>query len=373
MGAGTSLPGALLPEFMDAFTLSPFGAGSILAMSSIGYLASVLSTPRLLSVRGVRATARDGLILYTASSLLIGVAPHAWMVGIALLALGLGFGAIDVSTNALFAAQSGPRTTNVLNLVHFFFGIGAFALPALAAIVLGSSWGWPLLCLLLAITSASAALGWQWLPPASATLSQPEADTRPGHRFRSGPVLLFALILGLYVGAEVGLGSWIAEYMVAIRSLPIDQAAATLSSYWLGLAVGRLILSTIAHKIGDRLLLLLSALASLAALWTALEVREATTAAFFFFATGMALSGIFPTVIALTGRAQPNDIARATSAVIAASAVGGILVPWLMSLLSDHNGIERGMFFYAGVTGAMVFVILATMRDSTKQEHTGAQ
>lgn len=362
MGAGTSLPGALLPEFIDQFGLSPLGAGTILAMSSIGYLASVLSTPRILSRRGVRATARDGLIVYAVSSILIGLAPQAWMVGGALLALGLGFGAIDVSTNALFAARSGPRTTNVLNLIHFFFGIGAFALPALAAAVLASTWGWPLLCFLLAATSAAAGFGWQGLPPDATTLQSPPVASTPTDGIVSGSVRLLALVLGLYVGAEVGLGSWIGEYMVAIRSVPVEPSAATLSAYWLGLAVGRLLLSAVAHRVEDRTLLLLSAAASVATLWAALEMADAMGAAACFFATGMAFAGIFPTVIALAGRAHPTDVARATSAVIAMSAVGGITIPWLMSLISEQYGIEGGMCFYVWIVSAMVAVILAAIR-----------
>src|SRR5262249_51521455 len=124
-----------------------------------------------------------------------------WTIGtVALLVAGLGIGLLEVSGNALVVLAAGPRRTNVLNIVHLFFGLGAFAAPALSTrtVAMGLSWRVPFLVAggIMALIAAA----WRAVP-----VMEAEPPHAAGGSVR-GPTYLLAALLAVYVGVETGIG-----------------------------------------------------------------------------------------------------------------------------------------------------------------------
>jgi fucose permease len=95
------------------------------------------------------------------------------------------------------------------------------------------------------------------------------------------------------------------------------------------------------------------------ALTVALAAEASGTVVLGFAATGAALSGIFPTVIALGGRLHPHRTARVTTVLIAGGGVGGIVLPWLVSAIAEAAGLIVGMRFYIVLALGMLGLALA--------------
>ena len=60
---------------------------------------------------------------------------------------------------------------------------------------------------------------------------------------RERGVLLGALLLAVYVGLEIGIGNWAFSYLVEDREQADLLAGYTVSGYWLGLTLGRFLIS----------------------------------------------------------------------------------------------------------------------------------
>lgn len=363
IGACMTLPGSLLPVLVEAFDIRLVEAGTMLALQSIGYLLSVLVSRWLIARFGARRVTSAGLLLFGLGIVAFGQVSN-WIAGACvMLVSGLGFGAMEVAGNTLVLALGGARNANMLNFVHLFFGIGSLATPAVVTRVVtaGVSWRW--VFVVVGAATAVIALGWIAVedPPAEEAHASARTTTP---RSRMVPLLL-ASILGLYVGAEMGVGAWLTKFMVSEQGVTLPFAGNVLSAYWLGLSAGRFALIFVAHHIAESTLIAgLSALSS-AALLGAVMAPDPWFAAAAFTVAGLGYSGVFPAVIALGGRYQPENTAAITSVLIAGAGVGGIVVPWLMSAVSDALSLTAGMALYAVLTAAMAALAVLYMRLGT--------
>jgi MFS family permease len=57
-------------------------------------------------------------------------------------------------------------------------------------------------------------------------------------------------MLALYAGQELSVGNWGFSYLVRTRALPHSLAGYTVSGYWLGLTLGRFLISPLAARAG---------------------------------------------------------------------------------------------------------------------------
>ena len=87
------------------------------------------------------------------------------------------------------------------------------------------------------------ALAFGLLPFAGLRASSEPTSLRRGlELLRRDPLLLLlTLIILLYLGAEIGVSNWIAEYFVQVRGATPAQGAYMVSLLWVGLLVGRLV------------------------------------------------------------------------------------------------------------------------------------
>jgi fucose permease len=64
---------------------------------------------------------------------------------------------------------------------------------------------------------------------------------------------LCAMFLLGYVGTEVALGGWIVTFMIRVRHGEEFASGMTATGFWLGLAIGRIILGFVTPRIGEKL------------------------------------------------------------------------------------------------------------------------
>jgi FHS family glucose/mannose:H+ symporter-like MFS transporter len=355
LGAGIALPGALLPLLVDAFAIRLVEAGSMLACAPIAQLVGTLLAARLVARLGARATAGAGVALLGAGMLGFSLA-HGWVAGAALLAVGgLGIGLLEVAVNTRLLTLGGPHASNVLNFTHLFFGVGSGAMPVLAtfAVTHGLSWRAPFV--LCGAATVAVAAAWTVAPPDPA-VAAPPAGAAPARGRRRAALL--AACMAVYVGIEIGAGAWIAEYLVRARGAALEAAGSAVAVYWFGLTLGRVALAGLAHRTPPERLVQRATLAATVLLAAALSAPSAEAATVGFAATGLALAGIFPGLIAIGGRWYPHEPARIASRLLIGAGAGSIVVPWAMSAVADRIGVAGGMRCY--VAAALAMSVLAT-------------
>ena len=149
-------------------------------------------------------------------------------------------------------------------------------------------------------------------------------------------------MLAVYVGLELSLGNWGFSYLVQARALPGAVAGYAVSGYWLGLTLGRFLISPVASRIGATTagmiyacLAGVTAAATLAWLSPAASLSVAALVLIGFF-----LGPVFPTTMAIAPRLTQARLAPTAIGVMnAGSVVGAAALPWLAGAIAQREGI----------------------------------
>ncbi len=315
----------------------------------VSYAAFVLagvSTGALIGRCGVRIALTAGGGGYLLAGLYLATRPPFAAFLAAQLVTGYGTGVIESALNVYLAAL--PRAATLLNRLHAFFGVGALLGPLLAAWILSFA-SWTVVWLVLAAVCVPLVVGflvaYPGPEPAAPAPGRPAPAPAPGSMLgaalRDRGVQLGAAMLALYVGLELSVGNWGFSYLVQARALPEPLAGYTVSGYWLGLTLGRFLISPIAARAGATTAgLMYACLAGVTAAATLAWLSPTALACVAVGLLGFFLGPIFPTTMAITPRlTQARLVPTAIGVMNAASVVGGSALPWLAGTIAQNAGM----------------------------------
>lgn len=371
-GIGTTA-GATLPLVIRHFDWNYLAAGWIFAASALGYFLSTFVTGLVLPQWGIRRLMIVGLVLQAIGIGGFGVWGTLPVNMVLFLILGLGQGAVEVSTNVGVVRIEAPGQSRLMNVVHSAFTIGAMAAPFMAGLLawIQAPWRW------VYILMAAVAVGMLvWTSRAGEWINQSEADDAPlasgnatKHTKLHDPLLvLLAAIIFFYVGAEIGISNWIAEYFVKIHRTSASVGALMVAVFWFGIFLGRMTLGLWDHGKHQGRNLLISALISLVALLVAIWISSPWLSAGLFLLTGVGYSIVYPCVMSLVGVCFPKRQSAAIGIISTSGGVGVFLFPFAMSAISERFGLVDGFLFYLALTALMcVCVVVSLMLLNTRK------
>ncbi len=161
-----------------------------------------------------------------------------------------------------------------------------------------------------------------------------------GNALQHRHLVLGALGIFVYVGAEVGIGSFLAIYlsMPEIGGMTASQASHYISWYFGGAMVGRFIGAAVMQKITGNRVLMFNAMA--AVLLLALTMLSSGKLAMWsLLLIGLCNSIMFPTIFSLA----LQNLGRSTgqgSGILCLAIVGGAVLPLLQGMLADRIGVQ---------------------------------
>lgn len=176
---------------------------------------------------------------------------------------------------------------------------------------------------------------------------------------RERGVLLGAAMLAVYVGLEIGMGNWGFSYLVQARALRPSIAGYSVSGYWLGLTIGRFVISPVAARMGvSTASMIYACLAGITVTATLAWLSPvAAGASVALMLLGFCLAPIFPTTMAIVPQLTSARLAPTAIGVInAASTVGGAALPWLEGVITQNAGVVMLLPF--SVTLALILIAI---------------
>jgi len=173
-----------------------------------------------------------------------------------------------------------------------------------------------------------------------------EAASGPGQKvddsiWKHPNLLLGAIGIFTYVGAEVSIGSFLVNYFGSpeIASLSAKTAAGFVSFYWGGAMVGRFLGAGLLRRFKPGSLLALCA-ALAATLVTASMLLGGHTAMWTILAVGFFNSIMFPTIFSL-GVAELGPLTGNGSGLLNMAIVGGAILPVVQGFIADRLGLHH--------------------------------
>lgn len=175
-------------------------------------------------------------------------------------------------------------------------------------------------------------------------------------------LVLGAVGIFIYVGAEVSIGSFLVNYLGEsyIAGLPESEAGRFVSFYWGGAMVGRFIGSAVMRKIDPGKILSFNAvIASLLVFTSMLSFGQ--VAMWSILLVGLFNSIMFPTIFTLALKGLGKHTSHG-SGILCMAIVGGAIIPVLQGALADTIGIHHAFILpaicylyiaYYGVKGSI--------------------
>ncbi len=373
----TSLNDVLIPHLKSIFSLNYAEALLVQFAFFSSYFVFALPSGKLVEWIGYKRTMVVGLCVMAAGALLFVPAARAASFPLfltALIVLAAGITSLQVAANP-YVANLGPQRTasSRLNLAQAFNSLGTTIAPKFGAVLIlgavalspaalkslspqalqtyraeqASSVSVPYTGIALALVLLAVAIAVVKLPSMSFT-----QDIRPGELatttddsvWRHPNLLLGALGIFLYVGAEVSIGSFLINYfgLPDIGNYPERVAASFVAYYWGGAMVGRFIGSWLLTKM--RTSILLGVVAVVAALLVGTSMATfGHTAMWTIVSVGLFNSIMFPSIFTL-GIEGLGPLTSAGSSLMVMAIVGGALVPELQAVIADRIGLHHAFF-----------------------------
>lgn len=153
-------------------------------------------------------------------------------------------------------------------------------------------------------------------------------------------LLLGAIGIFVYVGAEVAIGSFLVKYFVSLDSSMLEmEAGKMVSFYWGGAMVGRFIGSAVQRKIKPGTVLGFNAI--MASLLVIISmISDGKVAMWSILLVGLFNSIMFPTIFSLAIRGLGKHTGQA-SGILCMAIVGGAVIPVIQGLIADSIGIHH--------------------------------
>ncbi len=313
-GMIAAMLGTILPDLSKKFALTPKQNGNIALAQAIGLVIASVSAGPLIDNSGYKLGLVVGLGLIVLSLALLPKSKGYGQVMLYLFILGLGGGTIVTGANSLAFDIGGDQQAAALNFLNLFFGLGGLATPLISANLLKSNS--TRLCYLTAILTAAALL-----VHASVTMPVPKsvgtiALSQVGGVLGQPALWLLSALLFLYVACEVGVWNWLARHLIA-QGIPESRALNILSlGFALGLLLGRVAVAPVFKTVSPQTVTLAAAVAMAITTFFALQTRAPGIAWMAVFLAGVSMAPVFPTTLAIAGKAFPQMQATAMGIVV---------------------------------------------------------
>jgi fucose permease len=347
--------GPMLPEIMDTFGIGEAQAGLLLGAGALGYALGPIVGGVLLDRHKLKLLMVLCFGLETGFLIAFGLTPLFFLTVVFNFGLVFMGGQLETAANYLPNIVGARSVSSVMNLVHFFFSVGALIGPILIGSMLNRGGHWRNFLFYLAVPTFGLAVYSLFLKvPAENPGKKTEAPPASKKRFflfdffrsaRHPAVVFGALALVFYVGAELGFASWLVNYLEKEHFFPKLSASLALSLFWIGLVAGRLINTIIARTVSSKIIIAVSSVTGLISGALFLVVSKPV---FIFPAAvliGLAMSGIFPIVMAEVTRHFPKEIGKVTGVMTFGAGVGGTLFQWLIGVTAEYAGLRASMAF----------------------------
>ena len=375
LGLDAAVLGPTLPSLAGQ-TGSPIAVmGSLFFAGSIGYVSGTLLGGRLFDrVRG-HPVLGAAQLSFAALLLLVPLIPSLPILFVIMALKGVAGGVINTGANTLLVWTHREKVGPYMNGLHFFFGLGAFLAPLIAAQFLAVPGAYARIFWILGGVAIVAGLAMIFLP-GSPEPGHPEAKESTPAIIAPLPVAIIltaAIFLFFYVGAEISFGGWIYTYATELGIASITTAAYLTSLFWLAFTVGRLLSVFLALRLQPERILTIALAGSLAVL--ALLALLQGSAPVLWIATaglGFFFAPIWPTGFTLAGQSM-RLTARASSFVLLGDSFGGMVLPFLVGFVIAAAG-PRAMIplvLASLIANGLAFLVLLRLRRN--QSHLPVQ
>lgn len=318
--------------------------GSIVAMSSAGWLSSIIGSKRLALVGGL------GVCVLAVT---LGLAPSPMTLFVALALFGAFYGLMDVAMNTQAVVVEKMYQRPIMSSFH-----GGFSFATLTGALLGALLVQHLstvmhLLLTGLVLIAVALVAYRWLAP----VPEPASEGGPVFVLPTGPLLPLGVIALAVFLAEGAVADWSAIYLREHLGTTAVLGALGYTMFAVTMTIGRFTGDWVVTQIGPERVVRWGGVLVVAGLGGALMFPSVPTMLLGFACVGLGLAAGFPVAITAAGQTGGAASTAAVAAVVTAGYAGFIIGPAVIGQVSSFFGLRSGLLVVVAM--GLLMILLA--------------
>ncbi|OAK94344.1 MFS transporter-like protein [Phaeosphaeriaceae sp. SRC1lsM3a] len=382
LGLFNSSIGAALPLISSHYNLTDLHVSFLFLAGPVGYILAANFSDTVHWHFGQRGIAFLGPILQIIATLAIGLHPTFELVLVGFAIAGAGIGFLDGSWCAW--AGNMQKANTISGLLHGSYSVGGAAGPFVFTVITTGDHPWYIWYYIMAATSCVELLALVvafWNETASVYRRAKHSDSEDDKvdakaMFGYRATWLCAAYFLAYVGTETAISGWVVSFMLRNRHATPYMASLSSSGFWVGMAIGRLVLGFGTDRIGVRRATVLYFLCAIGFEVLFAALTSPVVSVVLMTLLGFIVGPLFPSGVVVLTRLLPKELhIAAVSFVASLGQVGGAFLPFAIGAVVQGLGI--GVFRYAilvqTILALAVWVAFASVRTKALEADTGGE
>jgi len=359
-GLLTSVLGVIIDKFQAEYHVSLTVAALLPFAFFLAYGVTSVPFGVAMDKYGAKAILLLGTSLMALGSLLCYFSNNYVVVIIVVFLIGIGVTAVQVAGNPFIRELDVPsKYTANLTLVIGIGALGYAFSPILVPAIQSNGFSWKAVYLIFAVINAVilVVLFFSKFPEIKLNEEEKIKASKISSLLKNRIILTYGLGIFMYVGAEVGVSSYIITYMNQVHGLTSIQSfwsegsfmyyvfpsktALVVALFWLFQALGRMIISPVMKYVSEKKIFIFHSACTVIALIFAVFGNE-VIALIAFALVGYFTCASFTSIFSAAINSFTENHGT-ISGILGTAIVGGAVVGWLVGFSGQQLGMRWGM------------------------------
>lgn len=365
LGSSDALRGIFAPVFKERYTLNESQISLIVTASYLGNLLFLSIGGKLLDTFSRKKVVLAVTALWAGAAVLnLFTDSYGWLLVAMFVSLGAST-LLNTTVNILTPVVCAGYAGLMVNVFFFIQGIGTSASQFLLGRYAFSYGGWKGINLLLLAAGIVVLFLFAVMSIPNASKDNAKEEQKMQVREPEKKVfILFTIMMGCYFIGEHGIMNWLMSYCISALSMEASAASISLSLFWGGMTVGRLLFAPAVQKLGAK-----KSIQIFGAVGTVMFIVGCvlgSAGVLLLGASGLAISILYPTMVLLIQQIYPGHLAATrTGMIISIATLADIVFNLLFGLAASAWGY-RMSFMVLPIAMAAFYIIYIRLMSLLK-------
>lgn len=353
-------------DVTDLFGVAAEGVGIFTSVHHIPLLFAPLLAGIVADRIGKKCVVTSFIFIFAIGCAICGFSTSFGMYLVGTFVFAMGSHVSEMLATATLSDVNVEKSAQYINLSQFMFSMGAVVGPLLVQFFSekgGTDWRFPSSFGFLSFVVMGVVLLTVKFPPATKPAIDSEgkktSNKKVDFSFVTPLLICLAIAMLLYIGMESGYANFIDSVMVA-KLATGRISALTLSGFWLGTAIIRLVFGFANYKPGHMLRLCYGVCVILLVVLSLLP--SGILSVVISFLIGAAYGPIWCIIQAVAAASSEGNSGKALGLLSIMSGIGGIVLPTVIGKLATAVKVENALYVLA-VASALGFLISFKVKD----------
>jgi len=360
--------GPLILNIKNFYNVDYTMMGLFLSIGSLGFILSTFIGGFLSDKIGRKKILIIGLFLILSGTIGIFISYKFLVFIIFVFIMNMGMGLVEMGINAVASIVFIINQALMMNLLHFFYGVGAIISPNMTVKLLHFNFSWQQVYLFIAFITTILIITTFGINIKGEEKKIIKQKVDYVNILKNKRMWIFAIMLGFYVASELGIGNWAVTFFRTQYELDNTISSFLLAVFFATFTFGRLVGGFIMEKIGYLKGLFIFSLFSFIFILGGMTGEKF---AFLISLAGFFYSIIFPTTIAVIMKEFKEHITIIIGIILTISSTINMFANFMIGKLNDIFGVFIGflsiVIFMLFVVGFSLFLLKTKVKDDIEE------